>query len=409
MNSEEGRKPLYNPAVYGNQYSARAENGIFKAADAEKPMPPALKTITAAELAVKDIPPLEWLVKDMIPREALCMLAGPPKSYKSFFALDLCVSICTGRPFLNHETDFRNMEEGADHSFPACVYLDLESGERRPRDRMNMILGQDSKKPDNLHFITAENDTAPARVGEGLEEQLLMLCADIPHLALVVIDVLQYVKPTGKRGQNSYENDYEILKALNKVSKAAGVSILVLNHTRKDRSSADVFANISGSTAMTGAVDCSMVIQKDRFESEAVLAMTGRDICSQELRLRFDESCMRWQYVGNADDVQRRSEYENNPITQTVRRLVGAGGEWKGSVEDLKEAARRYGLYIGANAISVGRFLTAHEEEFLMFDGIQYKKGYPVRRKGRSIRLCTFRKVEEEVPDEFLNLDAGEL
>lgn len=401
MSGEENRQPLHNPIVYG----AHAENGVFVPTKKEEKQPPALVPITAAALAEMDIPPLEWLVEDLIPREALCMLAGPPKSYKSFFALDLCISICTGRPFLTRKTDFRNMEEGADHSFPACVYLDLESGDRRPRDRMNMILGQGVPKPDNLYFITGESDPAPARLGEGLEEQLLRLIASIPHIALIVIDVFQYIKPEGKRSQNAYENDYSIFKVLNEIVKHSGVSILLLNHTRKDRSNSDAFANIIGSTANIGAVDCGMVIQKDRFEDTATLAITGRDVSAQELCIRFAIDRMQWQYVGNADDIQRRSEYDDSPITQTVRRLVGGGGEWKGSAKDLKTAAARYGLNISATSISVGRFLMAHAEDFRLFDDIQYTRGRPTRKDGRSLRLNTFRKIEEEVPDAFLDLE----
>lgn len=47
------------------------------------------------------IPPAKWLVRDVLLKETVGMIAGSPKMGKSWLALDLAISIAAGIPFLN--------------------------------------------------------------------------------------------------------------------------------------------------------------------------------------------------------------------------------------------------------------------------------------------------------------------
>ena len=117
-----------------------------------------IQAVTAAELDKMELPPVEWLV-DNILTVGLAALGAPPKSYKSFMALDLCTAICTGTTFLGFKT----------HQH-ACLYFDLESTKGRPKNRLNLILGKDTPKPDNLYIITGDDE--PGRIGDGFETQV---------------------------------------------------------------------------------------------------------------------------------------------------------------------------------------------------------------------------------------------
>jgi len=55
----------------------------------------------------------------------------------------------------------------------------------------------------------------------------------VPKPALIVVDVLQRIKPAGRASRNSYENDYSVLADLQQWATEHGVSVLVLHHTRK--------------------------------------------------------------------------------------------------------------------------------------------------------------------------------
>lgn len=63
---------------------------------APKPRPSRL----AAFLA--DVKPPEWLVKGIATKGSVGFIAGAPKSFKSWFALDLALSVSTGARFLDH-------------------------------------------------------------------------------------------------------------------------------------------------------------------------------------------------------------------------------------------------------------------------------------------------------------------
>ncbi len=51
---------------------------------------------------------------------------------------------------------------------------------------------------------------------------------------------------------------------------------------------------VSGTTGLTGAVDCIMVLQRERGQRQATLTITGRDVQDQSLNLTFDEDTARW-------------------------------------------------------------------------------------------------------------------
>ena len=61
-----------------------------------------IEAITAADLDKLELKPIEWLVKDILPT-GLSILGAPSKYFKSYMALDLCISICQGSTFLGFD------------------------------------------------------------------------------------------------------------------------------------------------------------------------------------------------------------------------------------------------------------------------------------------------------------------
>lgn len=112
--------------------------------------------------------PIDWLVDKILP-VGLSILGAPSKYYKSYMALGLCVAICQGAKFL-----------GFDCTKHDCLYFDLESTKRRPKNRLDQIVGTGTKKPDNLHIITG--DQSPGRIGEGFEEQVEYQLQKYPNI-----------------------------------------------------------------------------------------------------------------------------------------------------------------------------------------------------------------------------------
>lgn len=107
------------------------------------------------------------------------------------------------------------------------------------------------------------------------------------------------------------------------------VGVMLIHHTRKMKDPSDVFNELSGSTGMLGAQDCAWLIsKKDRFDDEATLHITGRDLESRNLKVRFIKELFQWQYIGTEEDIENQrfqAEYDQSPLIETIKKLVKQG------------------------------------------------------------------------------------
>ena len=94
-----------------------------------------VKLLSASEIQKLEIPDLQWIVEELIP-EGLTILAGKPKSGKSWLALGLSLCVSRGVKFLNK----------FDTEQKAILYLALEDNHRRIKDRINNILRMEEDK-----------------------------------------------------------------------------------------------------------------------------------------------------------------------------------------------------------------------------------------------------------------------
>lgn len=349
--------------VQQDRYPVTTENGIIKPGQNKSAFIP-IVPLSASVLDGMDIKPVQWIVKDLLP-VGLSMLSSPPKYYKSFLALDLCASVCTGNSFLGFKTEKHG-----------CLYFDLESTPRRPRDRLNLIMG-DVPKPDNLHFITA--DMRPGRIGKGFIEQLEYQVCNLEDIALVVIDVYQKIRSPGSRGQSIYDKDYADSDQLKAIADKYEICILLIHHNRKMKDGADVFNEMSGSTGVLGSLDNAWVISKSsRNDDDAVLYTTGRDVESRELCIRFNKDRFKWQYEGTPEDIEstrREGEYLSSGIPKAIRQAVeNEDGYWIGSAKQLAEYARENSIVIHESYSGIGKFFDEHVREFWNIDRIDCER-----------------------------------
>lgn len=281
-----------------------------------------LNTISAADLQSKEIPPIRYVVVDMFP-QGLSLLASPPKYGKSWFVLDLCLSVAAGRSFLNHQT----IKSG-------CLYLALEDSERRLKDRMNKVLEGDPA-PEHFDYATSALD-----IGQGLIGQLESYVDEHPNTALIVIDTLQKVRAVANGKESAYSTDYREVGTLKTFADRHGICLLLVHHLRKMADDTDPFNRISGTNGIMGAVDTALVMsRKSRNDPQTVLSITGRDVESQDVAIEFSKENYKWCVLGNAEwiaEQQARMSYQTNPIVITVRKLLEQNpGGWSGSMQQL--------------------------------------------------------------------------
>ena len=179
--------------------------------------------------------------------------------------------------------------------------------------------------------------TEAASLDNGLIESLESTIQSHPDIKLIIIDTLQKIRSQSKLGNNVYQQDYAEIGAIKSFADKHSISMMFVHHLRKMKDGDDQFNMISGSTALMGAVDTSFVItKKSRNDINATLHITGRDIESGELIMRFNKATCQWELVGNAQDVAKqneKSEYDNN-----LKALDGSKGfiSIRGTVSDYQ-------------------------------------------------------------------------
>ena len=227
-----------------------------------------LITVDGRTLMDRPLEPLNFVVDTLI-SQGLHILAGSPKVGKSWLALWLAVTVAKGEPVWNMST-----RQGT------TLYLCLEDSVLRIQNRLFEIT---EDAPDSVHFCTE-----CALIGQGLEEQVDAFIAAHPDTVLVIIDTLQMVRPIHDA---TYANDYRDLSVLKRLADKHGIAILLIEHDMN---------RISGTTAISGAVDSSFtLVEEKRGSGRARLTCVGRDIEYRELELRRSEENV-WELVSDS-------------------------------------------------------------------------------------------------------------
>ncbi len=249
-----------------------------------KPPLPVLKAFTASDLEEMIFPEPKWAVPGLLP-EGLTILAGRPKRGKSWMGLGLALAVASGGKALGQI----DVEKGD------ALYLALEDNPRRLQNRLAVLKDSESKLPSRLHLVT---DFLPLQMG-GMQSLLIWLDKH-PKTHLVVIDTLGRILPSGKGNNNQFVDDYQFIGKLQKLSIDRGFALLVIHHIRK-QSAEYALDRVAGTTGITGAADSVWVLDTGKGEASAILQVTGRDIETQEIAMKFDGGI--WSIIGDAKDV----------------------------------------------------------------------------------------------------------
>ena len=262
--------------------------GVTGAKTEERPA-----SYTATELMAMQLPPVDWIIKNLMP-VGVGIIAAPPKAGKSWLVLGMGCAIASGWPFFGYESNKSNV-----------LYLALEDSKNRLKSRLQKLCFA-STVPEGLHLATE---------AQRLDEELLQqLGKEVKanSIKLIIIDTLQMVKPPTDRTKTAYEQDYSIIRQLKTFSKENRCGVLLVHHTRKSNGyKADPFETIHGSVALFGATDYSYVLEAvEGSNNHAVFHMTGRDIDREELRLEFQRDFGAWRSQGRVEDIERKESEE---------------------------------------------------------------------------------------------------
>ncbi len=335
-----------------------------------------LEYISARELQEKDIPPIIYYVDELLP-QGLNLICSVPKLGKSWLALDLCLSVCEGKKFLNHNT-----------TKCSCLYFALEDSHGRIKKRLNKVLGNE-KAPSNLICSINSHD-----LKNGFVQQIEDFLNKYDDIKLIVIDTLQKVRSEGKNN-NAYSHDYKELSMIKRIADERGICIVLIHHVRKGIST-DPFERVSGTNGITGTVDTTWVLEKSlRNDEETKLSVVGRDVEYNEYVLSFNKDTCKWQFITTVENQNRHNQemvYKDNTLAITIKTLVNENNNsYTGTMKSINNKHEElYGDKYTKNENTLRKEVNKIAPMLLMIDKIKF---IPAITPKNNQRLQQFIKI----------------
>lgn len=319
-----------------------------------------MELLGSRELGKRKLEPIRYAVEGMIP-EGYTVLSAAQKTGKSWLAQQMCLAVAQGREFLGRKT-----------TKGSAVYFALEDCEKFAQDRQHTI-GTDGA--DGFMYVF---DAPPMDMG--FIEEMDALTKGIKDLRLVVIDVLRKIEYQPQPRESAIHCEYRTGAELKAWADKRQVSLVAITHNRKE-DHADPFNKISGTVGVTASADALVMISREnRYDNNAVMAITGRRVMTSLTKIRLSDNCV-WEVVEN-------DNYLDNPITKTVEEIIDAEITDSLSAKQIKEFALDKGIVLTASSRVIGAFLMENKGNFEQ-DGIKIE---PVNR-GSASKTYKFKRV----------------
>ena len=288
----------------------------------------------------------DMIVDGLIPT-GLTIIAGAPKSCKSWLMLRLALSVSLGEPFLGHDVKKCDV-----------AYYALEDTDARLKSR---LLDIGTAPPPGLIYATSVKDPCNDFISD------LERCLDSnPGVRLVIVDTLQKIRNSDPPSNaNQYACEYEELARLKEIADHRRIAIVFVHHTRKKHDSKDGNNDVLGSSAITGTADMILILRKNRGGTAGTLSVSGRDAPDIELVMQWQHP--EWQVIEEKSEEDIARENVPEIVYKVVDFLMAEGG-FTGTMSALLE---EIGLpHVKPHALS--RALSKFHDEVLLPLGITY-------------------------------------
>lgn len=193
---------------------------------------------------LKDLPPIEWLVENFIPKGALVTMFGAPGLGKSFLALDACMSVALGVPWLGRYT----VEPGH------AVYLPFEgvAGMGQRIRAWETFRGMETALDRFWYSVDFETLQHP----DPMNEFVKAIRETLPEPPkLVIVDTLS--KAMMGAEENSARDANLAMGHLARLQAETGCAVVLIHHTGK------MTDTERGSSAIRGACDTMLLLKRD--------------------------------------------------------------------------------------------------------------------------------------------------
>jgi putative DNA primase/helicase len=234
-------------------------------ASASEPPRPAPRYKLLGTVDLRDLPPLAWRVRDVLPAGGLAGLYGPSACGKSFLLFDMGAAIAEGLPWFDHPVQAAPV-----------VYCALE-GEAGFKLRVAAWEQHHGRAlPADLHLVLQPFElTKPQDVAD--------LAAVVPRGAVVFIDTLNRAAPTAD--ENSSKDMGAILSAAKQLQSLINGLVVLVHHTGKNAA-----AGMRGHSSLYAALDAAVEVSRKGVFREWKVAKSkdGKDGTAHPFTLKIE-------------------------------------------------------------------------------------------------------------------------
>ena len=284
---------------------------------------------TLPVLSITDIfnlPPTTWLLEDLIPERSMTLIYGPPGSGKTFFALDVCLSIAHGIQWLEKS----EVRQGI------VIYIAGE-GVGGLRKRLRAWHEQRHLEPREGFYVIPQ---AVGLLEEGMIDTLIediRLIAREKPVRAVVFDTLARCM---RADENSAQDMGDAVAAMDRVRTALECAVIPIHHAGKDLS-----RGARGSTALIGAVDVSILVRR----TDKLLEITIEKQKDAEALEPFVLESKVVQFAVGFEDAETSLVLESTSGAITKGKGIRLTGTQKVVYDALLEAMLLHGHRPGGN------------------------------------------------------------
>lgn len=258
-------------------------------------------------------PPPKWIIKGVLPQAALAVIFGDSGSGKTFFALDMAISVATGRPW-------RDTPVAAG----GVAYVVAE-GAGGFVDRAFAYCHQHGLNPDEfpLHILADQ----PNLMQKPDVDDLIAELERCGPLSVIYLDT--YARVMGEGNENEAKDVNKIVRNCAKIHQATKAIVVLIHHSGKDTTK-----GARGSGALRAAADAEIEVKKGgAFRTATITKMKdGADDAKFKFKLQS-------VVIGMDEDGEDRTscvvEHMADSTPDEVEQRKPRGGKGQQHVLDL--------------------------------------------------------------------------
>lgn len=259
-----------------------------------------------SDLVAQPIPRPSWIVRDIWTHGSCGFISGAPKSYKSWMAIDMAVSVATGSNFLNQDGYRVNRPQ-------PVLYIQEEDDVRVVLDRLQNVV--EGKVPEQywggqVHIhndrLVWKGPTKP--IPMGVHVQTGFIASDPSWHAwldealadhgfgMVIIDTLGTTAGDVDT-DSSGELMNQLLKPLKILAQKHNTAVCIVHHNKKSAGEGRAGNDMLGSVALHAWVDCAIYARSK--DVDGVISIEREAKMAPDISFR-----MRVPHMHDGDDRQ---------------------------------------------------------------------------------------------------------